>query len=50
MLISKLQSIIQKASKNYIVKLVILTALILLIIFAMLESKNSEIPFVYNNF
>lgn len=50
MLIKKFLSIIHKADKNYIVRLVIFTALLLLIVVAMLESKNSEISFVYNNF
>lgn len=50
MLISKLQNIIQKASKNYMVKLLVISALLVLIVIAMLESKTVEIPFVYNNF
>ena len=50
MSIKKLQNIFQKLSKNYVIKLIIITVLLLLIAFAMLESKNSEIAFVYNNF
>lgn len=50
MLMKKLQSIMGKLSKNYMAKLTVLTLFLLLIVIAMLESKTSEIPFVYNNF
>ena len=50
MLIEKLQSIIHKVGESYIFKLLLIMLGILLVIFAMLESQDGKITFVYNNF
>ena len=50
MLMKKLQNIIRSVVNNYIVQLISITVILLLIIFLMLETKQGNISFVYNNF
>lgn len=46
----KLQSIFLKVAHNYFVQLIVITLLILLMAFNLLNSKGEEITFIYNNF
>lgn len=50
MLMNRLQNIFQRLIHNYFVQLIGLTVIILLIVFSLLESKEGEITFIYNNF